>query len=86
MLPVGDIRPQRFEPEREAPGEAKEMLDLDGHFSKERLGNTTLYIRTYKYKISCFARLNLLLSGASVIIANHCQQQDSVFAAKKLIR
>ena len=46
MLPVGDIRPYRFEPEREAPSEAKEMLDLDGHFGKERLGNTTWYIRT----------------------------------------
>ena len=45
MLPVGDIRPYHFEPEREAPSEAKEMLDLDGHFGKERLGNTTWYIR-----------------------------------------
>ena len=40
-LPVGDIRPYRFEPERETPSEAEETLHLDGHFGEERLGNTT---------------------------------------------
>ena len=43
-LPVGDIRPYRFEPERETPSEAEETLDLDGHFGEERLGNTTWYV------------------------------------------
>ena len=41
ILPVGDIRQYCFEPERETPSEAEETLDLDGHFGKERLGNTT---------------------------------------------
>ena len=43
-LPVRDIRPYRFEPERETPSEAEETLDLDGHFGEERLGNTTWYV------------------------------------------
>ena len=37
-LPVGGIRPYHFEPERETPSEAEEILDLDGHFGEERLG------------------------------------------------
>ena len=40
----GDIRPYRFEPERETPSEAEETLDLDGYFGEERLGNTTWYV------------------------------------------
>ena len=43
-LPVGDIQPYRFEPERENPSEAEETLDLYGHFGEERLGNTTWYV------------------------------------------
>ena len=72
-LPVGDIRPYRFEPERETPSEAEETLDLDGHFGEERLG-------MYKHKTSCFVRLKTLcsVSGASVVIANQCQRQESV--------
>ena len=43
-LPVGDIQPYHFEPERETPSKAEETLDLDGHFGEERLGNTTWYV------------------------------------------
>ena len=43
-LPVGDIRPYRFEPEQENPSKAEETLDLYGHFGEERLGNTTWYV------------------------------------------
>ena len=43
-LPVGDIRQYHFETGRETPSKAEEMLDLDGHFGEEILGNTTWYV------------------------------------------
>ena len=43
-LPVGNIRPYRFEPEQENSSKAQETLDLYGHFGEDRLGNTTWYV------------------------------------------
>ena len=50
MLPVEDIRPHCFEPEKEVDletstsSEAKEMLDNDSHIGQECLGNIIWYV------------------------------------------
>ena len=50
LLPVpeepAEIRPYLFEPERSpTSSEPEERLEVDGHPSKERLGNTDWYVR-----------------------------------------
>ena len=91
LLPVEDtgIRPYCFEPEREVDletstsSEAEETLDNDG---QERLGNIIWYVTisvVTKFRGVCTSKTFLYRLGARVVIANRCQRQESVFAAKK---
>ena len=69
--------------ETSTSSEAEEMLDNDSHIGEERLGwyvNISVVTKFHSvYKSETF----LYRSGAHVVIANQCQQQESAFAAKK---
>ena len=88
-LPVADIQPYCFEPEWEVDletstsSEAEEML---GNDSQEHLGNIIWYLNisgVTKFCSVCTSETFLYWLGACVVIANQCQRQESVFAAKK---
>ena len=92
QLSVGDILLYCFEPEWEVDlemstsSETKETLDND---SQECLVNIISYINISlitKFHSVCKAETFLYQLGACVVIANQCQQQESVFAANKLTK